>query len=171
LHPKKIGPWTVQGLFLKRQREVAGVWTHLVTREVVTLHQIIEAMLTGPGSDKVEALIKKHIEPISDEALGSFLPAAQLTVGSSRLEDIREAVGDKAVEVSIESFKHWGFNEDRAEVLGELLQERMADLPPDEFQDLLRPCFQEDEWKLILMGGVLGLLAGLAQLVFVFGGL
>ncbi|MGB5162041.1 MAG: hypothetical protein WBP10_18260 [Thermoanaerobaculia bacterium] len=171
LHPKKIGPWTVQGLFLKRQREVAGVWTHLVTREVVTLHQIIEAMLTGPESDKVEALIKKHIEPISDEALGSFLPAAQLTVGSSRLVDIRQAAGDKAVEVSIESFKHWGFNEDRAEVLGELLQERMADLPPDEFQDLLRPCFQEDEWKLILMGGVLGLLAGLAQLVFVFGGL
>jgi hypothetical protein len=47
----------------------------------------------------------------------------------------------------------------------------MVQLPPDEFQDLLRPCFQEDEWKLILLGGVLGLLAGLAQLIFVFGGL
>lgn len=170
LHPKKLGPWTVQGLFLKRQREVAAVWTHLVTREVVTLRQIIEAMLVGPRSDKVEALIKKHVEPIADEALGSFLPAAELTAGS-RLETIRESVGDKAIEVSIEPFKHWGFNEDRAEVLGELLRERMAELPPDEFQDLLRPCFQEDEWKLILMGGVLGLLAGLSQLVFVFGGL
>ena len=170
LHPKKIGPWTVQGLFLKRQREVAAVWTHLVTREVVTLRQIIEAMLVGPRADKVEALIKKHVEPIADEALGSFLPAAELTAGS-RLETIRESVGDKAIEVSIEPFNHWGFNEDRAEVLGELLRERMAELPPDEFQDLLRPCFQEDEWKLILMGGVLGLLAGLSQLVFVFGGL
>ena len=170
LHPKKLGPWTVQGLFLKRQREVAAVWTHLVTREVVTLRQIIEAMLVGPRSDKVEALIKKHVEPIADEALGSFLPAAEFTAGS-RLETIRESVGDKAIEVLIEPFNHWGFNEDRAEVLGELLQERMAELPPDEFQDLLRPCFQEDEWKLILMGGVLGLLAGLSQLVFVFGGL
>ena len=170
LHPKKIGPWTVQGLFLKRQPEVASVWTHLVTREVVTLRQIIEAMLTGPRSDKVESLIKQHIEPIADGALGSFLPAAELTVGS-RLEDIRESVGDKAVAISIEPFKHWRFNEDRAEVLEELLRERMVELPPDEFQDLLRPCFQEDEWKLILMGGVLGLLAGLAQLVFVFGGL
>lgn len=170
LHPKKVGPWTVQGLFLKRQREVAAVWTHLVTREVVTLRQIIEAMLVGPRSDRVEALIKQHVEPIADEALGSFLPAAELTAGS-RLETIRESVGDKAIEVSMEPFNHWGFNEDRAEVLGELLRERMAELPPDEFQDLLRPCFQEDEWKLILMGGVLGLLAGLSQLVFVFGGL
>jgi len=170
LHPKKIGPWMVQGLFLKRQEEVATIWTHLVTREVVTLRQIIEAMLTGPRSETVEALIKRHIEPIADEALGGFLPAAELTVGS-RLEDIRESVGDKAVEVSIEPFKHWGFTEDRAGVLEELLRERMVQLPPDEFQDLLRPCFQEDEWKLILLGGVLGLLAGLAQLIFVFGGL
>ncbi len=168
LHPQKFGPWTVQGLFLKRQREVAAVWTHLVTREIVTLRQIISAMLAGPRSDRVEALIKRHIEPAADEALGSFSLAAELTVGS-QLAEIRESVGDKAVEVSLEPFNHWAFNEDRAEILGELLRERMADLPPDEFQDLLRPCFQEDEWKLILMGGVLGLLAGLAQLVFVFG--
>ena len=46
----------------------------------------------------------------------------------------------------------------------------MESLPPEEFQDLLRPCFQEDEMKLILTGAVLGLLAGIAQLVFVFGG-
>ena len=55
-----------------------------------------------------------------------------------------------------------GFIEDRASLLETLLNERMASLPPEEFQDLLRPCFQEDEWKLILMGGVLGLLAGTA---------
>ena len=170
LHPTKIGPWTVQGLFLQRQEEVAAVWTRLVTREIVTLRQIIQGMLTGPRNARVEALIRSHIEPIADEALGTLLPAAELAAGS-RLEDIRESVGDKAVAVSIEPFKRWGFNEDRAEVLEELLRERMAELPPDEFQDLLRPCFQEDEWKLILMGGVLGLLAGLAQLVFVFGGL
>ena len=69
----------------------------------------------------------------------------------------------------MDPFKHWGFNEDRAEVLEGLLRERMENLPPDEFQDLLRPCFHEDEWKLIVMGGVLGLLAGIAQLVLVFG--
>jgi hypothetical protein len=47
----------------------------------------------------------------------------------------------------------------------------MESLPPDQFQDLLRPCFQEDEMKLILVGAALGFLAGLAQLFLVFGGL
>ena len=36
------------------------------------------------------------------------------------------------------------------------------------FQDLLRPCFKEDEWILIALGAALGALAGLAQALFVF---
>ncbi len=47
--------------------------------------------------------------------------------------------------------------------------ERMNALSSEEFQDLLRPCFQEDEIKLILVGAFLGLVAGVCQLVFVFG--
>ena len=69
-----------------------------------------------------------------------------------------------------------GYDSVRARVfegLGDesMLRERMESMPPDQFQDLLRPCFQEDEMKLILTGAVLGMLAGFAQLFFVFGGI
>ena len=43
------------------------------------------------------------------------------------------------------------------------LRERLRDLPPEQFTGLLRPIFQEDEWKLILVGAVLGCLVGVAQ--------
>ena len=36
-------------------------------------------------------------------------------------------------------------------------------LSPSEFQQVLRPIFQEDEFTLILAGGILGGLAGLLQ--------
>lgn len=36
-------------------------------------------------------------------------------------------------------------------------------LSPAEFQQVLRPIFQEDEFTLILAGGILGGLAGLLQ--------
>ncbi len=171
LHPIEIGPWTLHGLFLRRQQEVAQVWCRLVTQEIVTVRQIIRAMLSGSKSERTVELIKRHIEPIADQAVGALKPAAEVAVGAGGFQEIVETVGEKAVEVSSEPFDHWPFNRERAAVLEKLLRERMEALPSHEFQDLLRPCFQEDEWKLILTGAVLGFLAGLAQLVLVFGGL
>jgi len=126
-------------------------------------------MLYGPRSDRARALIKRHIQPIVDEALEGYETVAGIAVGDEALEEIRESVGEKAVQVSTDPFDHWPFNRDRGQIIEELLRERMESLPPEEFQDLLRPCFQEDEMKLILTGAVLGFLAGIAQLVFVFG--
>ncbi|MEM7480904.1 MAG: hypothetical protein AAF481_06995 [Acidobacteriota bacterium] len=170
LHPVRFGPWTLHGLFLRRQKEVAAIWCHLVTREIVTVRQIMRAMVKGPRAERSRELIRRHIEPVMESSLGSLLPAAQVTLGSDGYAAIRRAIGDKAVEVAAEPFDHWGFIEERALVVEEMLRQRMESLPSEEFQNLLRPCFQEDEIKLILTGAVLGFLAGLGQLVFVFGG-
>ena len=170
LHPHHVGPWTIQGLFLKRQKEVARVWCELVTSEILTVQHMIYAMLYGPKAENTKALIRKHISPIVDEAVEAYRPVSGFAVSERSLNVLRESVGNKAVEVSTDPFDHWPFNRDRAKVIEQLLRERMENMPPDQFQDLLRPCFQEDEFKLILTGAVLGFLAGWAQLVFVFGG-
>ncbi len=171
LHPKKLGPWTLQGLFLKRQEEVAGVWCELVTREIVNVRSIIYAMVRGSKSENTEALIKKHMEPIVYEAVGPILDLpTRLTVGQKSLDEMMSRVGEKSITVSTNPFDDWHFNKERALIVERLLRQRMVELPADQFQDLLRPCFQEDELKLILVGAVLGFLAGLGQLFLVFGG-
>lgn len=169
LHPKKVGPWTLQGLFLKRQKEVAAVWCDIVTTEILTIRAIIDGMLNGPRQDRTRPLIRRHIKPLVDEAVAPIRTLAQVAVGPRSFAEIKKSVGDKALHVSMDPFDDRLFNEDRSEVVERLLRERMESLPSEEFQDLLRPCFQEDEWKLILLGAVLGLAAGIAQLVFVFG--
>jgi hypothetical protein len=50
-----------------------------------------------------------------------------------------------------------------------MMRERISSQPPDEFQELLRPIFKEDEWILVAIGGALGALAGWAQLALLFG--
>jgi hypothetical protein len=39
----------------------------------------------------------------------------------------------------------------------------MKELTPEEFEGLLRPAFQQDEWILITVGAVLGFLVGELQ--------
>jgi uncharacterized membrane protein YheB (UPF0754 family) len=169
VEPRKFGPVTVQGLFLKRQAEVATVFSHLTTREVLTIRHFVERMLTGPMSDRTRRLIDKHVRPMVDEAIGIARPAFQLAVGTRDYEQIKQDLSARALEMSLEPFDDPVFVESRAVLVEEQMRERMVAMTPDEFSQLLRPTVEEDEWKLIAVGAALGGLAGLAQTVFVFG--
>lgn len=171
LHPMRVGRLELQGLFLKRQDEVAATYSRLVTNEIITVRNLADAMLNGPKSARAHALIRKHLAPIVDDAVGMAKPLVKGVVGAAGIDDFKEHVGETAIGVSSQPFEDPVFNQDRASVIEQIMRERMAELSPEEFVELLRPCFQEDEWKLILLGGALGVAAGVAQLAFVFGGL
>lgn len=170
LEPRRIGPFVLQGLFLKRQREVAAVWCGIVTREIMTISAIVDNLLHGSRAEISRELIRRHIRPIVDEALGGQRAVAEAAVGVAGIARVRRSVGDKALAVATAPFDDPLFVAERARHVEGMLRRRMERLPAAEFQDLLRPCFQEDEWKLILLGAALGLVAGTAQLLFVFGG-
>ena len=48
IEPRKIGPWTWQGLFLKRQKEAADVYAEVIADDIVTLRNIGQELLNGP---------------------------------------------------------------------------------------------------------------------------
>ena len=169
LEPVKVGPFRIQGLFLRRQPEVAESFCRIVTHEILTVGNIIRAILEGPNGDRARNMVKKHIKPLVDETAGLSKPLTQMAFGPKGFATLKHQVGEKAIEISATAFNDPVFEKDRAQAVEAIMRERMAALSSAEFQDLLRPCFQEDEIKLILVGAVLGLLAGLAQLVFVFG--
>jgi hypothetical protein len=43
----------------------------------------------------------------------------------------------------------------------------LSALPPEDFEELLRTAFQEDEWILILVGSALGFGVGMIQMLFI----
>ena len=52
--------------------------------------------------------------------------------------------------------------------IGDDLCARMQALSPEEFEGVLRPAYEADEWKLIVTGAVLGMGAGFMQLYLLF---
>lgn len=171
LYPVRIGPFRLQGLFLQRQPEVAEAFCRIVTHEILTVGHIVRSILDGPHGDRARSMIRKHIKPLVDESAGFVRPLTQVALGPRGFANIKTRVGNMAVDISGETFNDSVFEQDRAAVLEKTMRERMETLPSPEFQDLLRPCFQEDEIKLIIVGAVMGYLAGLAQVIFIFGGL
>jgi len=159
---------TFQGLFLRRQEEVAEVYCHVVTRDVLTLRNFIDRMLTGPRSDRTHALIHRHVGALVDESMGVIRPAVELAVGREELAQLNVAAERRAVTLSAASLDDPAFNAERAAIVEVQMRERMVEMSPEEFAGMLRPVFREDELTLVLVGAALGGLAGLAQALLLF---
>jgi len=126
----------------------------------------MQEVLTGPRSDRTKAMIKRHMRPMLES--GVVRTAVQFTLGAEGYAHIKALVVEKAVAMSIGPLSDPRFNRERAGIIHEIFRDKMRVMSNVEFQDLLRPAFQEDEWILIILGAVLGLIAGYLQLVLMF---
>ena len=169
LNPRQVFGFSVQGLFLKRQGEVSESFCQLVTEEILTVDKVVQAMISGPESSRTQAIIQKHFENLVDDAAGITKPFTQLALGAEGFAELKTDAGLKALQLSHDTLSDPVFNQERAQKVQALMSERMKQLPSHEFQELLRPCFKEDEIKLIIIGGILGALAGVAQVSYIFG--
>lgn len=167
LNPRYIFGMKFQGVFLKRQSEVSKIWSQMVAEELMTVEKVSRSMVFGRHSHRTRAIIQKHIRPVLDQA-GILKLITQVTVGTSGYAEIKKALHEKAISVSTEPFHDDEFNRQRAPIVAEAINSRMSALTPAEFQDVLRPAFQEEEWQLMLIGGVLGMVAGGAQWLLFF---
>jgi len=167
LYPRSFLGLNIQGLFLKRQGDVSDVWSKMVAEELITVEKVADSMVNGRHANRTRAIIQKHIRPVLDQA-GILKFVAQLTVGANGYVELKKALNDKAIAVSVDPFHDMSFNKSRSDVVAAAMSERMRSLSPPEFQDVLRPAFQEEEWQLMFIGGVLGAGAGLAQWLLIF---
>ncbi len=168
VEPRRLGPFKVHGLFIRRQPEVSEVYGEIIADDIVTLSNIGDELLHGPRADRTRQMIEDSMRPAVDRAAGPARVAVRAALGSSQYETIRESVAAEAVEYTMSPLTDPEFNRRQSAAVRELIAERMRELPHDDFSELLRSAMREDEWLLLLHGAVLGFVAGCIHLL-IFG--
>lgn len=169
VEPIKIGPLRFQGLFLKRQSEISAEFSRVFTEDVVTAKEVVATLIHGERKDRLLVLLRARVSAILESTLVVQL-IAQATVGPKGYADLKDAALEKALKYTEELSEDKAFNSAQAKAVQSMLHAKISAQPPAEFQDLVRPIFHEDEWILVAIGGLLGALAGWAQLAYLFGG-
>ncbi|MBR9870942.1 MAG: DUF445 family protein [Gammaproteobacteria bacterium] len=164
LRPRRFLFWKVQGLFLRRQNEISDVWARLVAEELITVELVADAMVNGRQATRTRAILQKHLRPMLDESL-LLKVAAQVSVGMTGYADLKRVMNDKAVIATKDVFADPTFKKERAPAVAAVLSEQMKSLKPEEFQNILRPAFREEELQLMVVGGIFGAAAGLVQIL------
>lgn len=158
-----FGVFEWQGLFLRRRKQVAAHYGELVAQEIVTPQAIIEEILKGPLSDRLFALVQRQVQRTLDEQAGLAKPLVVFAVGTSRYQQMKKVVAEKVMAALPEALGHVEAYAQEAMDLKNLLVTKMQELTEEEFEGLLRPAFQQDEWILIAVGALLGFLVGEVQ--------
>jgi uncharacterized membrane protein YheB (UPF0754 family) len=167
LNPIKIGKLSIQGMFIKRQKEVAREYSKIVASKIITIENIFEYIIRGPGSEKLEKIVQKQIENTIEETAGLLKSLVEITTGSQIFIHIRNIACFRFMqELPMNIRQVFGYAENALD-LEHILRQKMTGLTPLEFESFLRPVFKEDEKTLIMIGAILGGLAGMLQ-YFIF---
>jgi uncharacterized membrane protein YheB (UPF0754 family) len=164
VEPKYFLGLKMQGLFIQRQKEVSKGYAKIIAENVMTMPKIFDSIFYGPASDKLVKIIEKHVNEGIDNSAGYSSALIRLTSGSASYDRVKNIACRRLVE-EIPEHIHLAFDYAKQALdVEHTLYEKMSELPPDEFVGFLRPVFQEDEWKLILVGAILGMIAGFLQI-------
>lgn len=159
---------TLQGLFLKRQKDVSVLYSKLLTDHFFEFSKVM-AYLQAQQSlwDRLQDAYFRHSSRVFDKSLGRVArwlgPVAVGQRQFSQLQDdmTREMAARlaEASDIQVKASRYIL----RATDVFRSNATAMQGMPADKFEDLLHPVFQEDEWILVLLGGVLGAVVGMGQ--------
>ena len=156
VNPTKFGPFTLQGLFLTRQKEVAVEFSAFFADRILTSEKMFHSILTDPSTaPEFRALFEQHFV--------KFVAAISAGLGVLPEPQVMHMAAARAFE---KLPNHIGvlhsYVDDNLQ-LRETLRKSMEGMTSAQFERVLHPIFEEDELTLILAGAVLGFAAGLVQ--------
>ncbi len=168
IHPVKVGPFTVQGLFMKRQNEVSEEYARILANDLLTAENIFEFIVESNGMDSIAELCKKQVKQMVDSTTGKTRKTLlKFAVGTGKYERIKHLAAEMLVHALPSSITAMFDYADRSLQIEQTLSAKLKSLSKIEFEDVLHPIFQEDEMILIMVGAVLGAVAGFIQMAFI----
>lgn len=166
--PIKFAGMTIQGMFLKRQDEVSRVYSDIIQEKLINAQNITDIVLNGSGSGQILELIELHVNDAIERYVAIAQPYFALGVGSEKYFRMKKLAVEQIFNNSDRYLMYAHEYANKALRVGDDLCERMQALSPAEFEGVLRPAYEADEWKLILVGAILGMMAGFGQLYIMF---
>ena len=164
-----VGPFTFQGLFHRRQKEISREFADVMSARILTSESLFRELSTGQSREILIEIVQRRGEEVISKYQSHPMMASMLK--GDALESVKTEIMSQ---VETEMFAEGGFLyafADKSEEIRQTLAERMSVMEATAFEDVLRPAFRQDELKLILAGAVLGLAAGMLQLAYLFGDL
>ena len=166
--PKRyLGVFRWQGMLHSRREQITADYARVIATDLFAPAVMLEAVLDGPGSDRLFAMVQREVQQAIDDEAGVAQPLVELAVGSHRYRAVKHAAAERVIARLPDTARQ--VEQYAAETLAveETIAEKMSRLDTDEYEGILRPVFKDDEWLIVTIGAILGFLVGELQVTLV----
>lgn len=162
--PKRILGWTLQGLFPKRQNELADLLGDIVEKELVN-HEDIQRVIQDPAFHRrIRILVDTYVSRFIQKKLSSVHPVlASLLQGNKVLDKLRDLVVDEVERFIPDMLEKAAHELESRFEFSSIVREKIKGFSIEKLEKVLFDLMKREFRFIEVVGGVLGLVVGTAQ--------
>jgi len=163
--PKRILGVTFHGIFPKRQQQFAKKLGVIVATELLHFDEIVDRIKDPSNLTDLAPFIEKHIDEFLQVKLKEKLPVISMFVGEGTLSKIKEGLMEE-IEVLLPQLINQYTDKLSGSVDVEaIVTEKVANFSSDKLEEILISIMKREFQFVEILGGVLGFIIGLLQVV------
>ncbi len=158
----------IQGVFPKNQQRVAERIGNMVSSELFSSKDIRLHLEHPDNLDTIRNAVEIKIDEYLNVTFPKNFPLTSMFVGKNRKDKIKNDLINEVEKVAPEVIEQYVQNIERELNIEEIVRKKVAALPPEKLEELLKNILQKEFRFIELIGGVIGLIIGIVQVVLVY---
>ena len=163
-NPKRFMGITIQGIFPKRQRQVAEKLGSVVAKELIHFSEIATQLKDPEQLKNLTPTIEKHLDNFLKVKLKEKMPIISMFVSDSMLQSIKEGMLEEIGLLLPEIISQYTDSLSKKIDIEQMVTEKVANFSSDKLEQILEAVMKKEFTFLEIIGGVLGFAIGLIQM-------
>ena len=164
--PKRFLGITIQGIFPKRQKQVAAKLGSVVAKELIHFDEIASQLKDPEQLKALTPTIEKHLDNFLKVKLKEKLPVISMFVGEGTLQSIKEGMLEEIALLLPEIINQYTDSLSKKVDIEKMVTDKVSNFSSDKLEDLLQSVMSKGFRFIEIIGGVLGFVIGLIQMGF-----
>jgi len=170
-HPrekKKVLFWEYQGVFPKRQAQIALQLGHLVSDQLISIREIKQRINNEIDLKEIYRMIEDKMDLYLIETFERDHPIMSLFVGSGTKQEIKQNILKQVEDMAPGALEELLNTLEQKVNIQQIVSDKINALDPLQLEDLINKVVSKEFKFIEILGGVLGLIIGLIQVLLVF---
>lgn len=166
--PRNLGLFTLQGIFPKRQKQFAAKLGKLVADELLSFDDISKKLTDPQKIRAMMPMIASRIEDFLRFKLPDSMPVLSMFIGDNTIEKIKTVFVIEMEDMLPQLILGYVESHRKELDLEKIVTEKVAGFSSDKLEEILNAIMKKEFRFIEIIGGVLGFIIGLVQVLITF---